>query len=45
MQIDKLKSEFQCLSAYIFFDENNYLREQTNQPEALWDFVQKAEQM
>lgn len=45
MQIDKLKKEFQSLSAYIFFDENNYLREQTNQPEALWDYVQKAEQM
>ena len=44
MQIDKLKSEFQCLSDYIFFDENN-IREQTNQPEALWNFVQKAEQM
>ena len=45
MQIDKLKNELQSLSAYIFFDENNNLREQTNQPEALWDFVHKAEPM
>ena len=45
MQIDKLKHDFQSLSAYIFFDENNNLREQTNQPEALWDFVHKAEPM
>lgn len=41
--IQQIKDELNELQSYIYFDERQFLREQTNHPEQCWAFIHKVE--